>query len=96
MSFFDVCLSLILLIYSIFNKCVSKNNNIVKSRKLMILTMKVLHIEDQTYKRLTFMLEQIMHDKKRDVNYDDIINELIDAYQENTWGHIGAEAGGGR
>ena len=62
----------------------------------MILTMKVLHIEDQTYKRLTFMLEQIMHDKKRDVNYDDIINELIDTYQENTWGHIGAEAGGGR
>jgi hypothetical protein len=75
---------------------IRKNNNIVKSKKLMIQTMKVLSIEDQTYKRLTFMLEQIMHDKKRDVNYDDIINELIDAYQENIWGHIGAEAGGGR
>ena len=57
--------------------------------------MKTLLIHDQTYARLTSVLEDLMHSTRRDVNYDDIINELIDAYQENKWGHIGADIGGG-
>jgi hypothetical protein len=36
-----------------------------------------------------------MHSKRRDINYDDIINELIDVYQESTWGHIGSDVAGG-
>jgi hypothetical protein len=57
--------------------------------------MKRLDIHEQTYARLTSILEEVMHYKRRDVNYDDIINELIDTYQENKWGHIGSDVGGG-
>jgi DNA-directed RNA polymerase delta subunit len=57
--------------------------------------MKTLDIHEQTYARLTSILEEIMHSKRRDVSYDDIINELIDTYQENKWGHIGSDIGGG-
>jgi DNA-directed RNA polymerase delta subunit len=57
--------------------------------------VKTLLIHEQTYARLTSVLEDLMHSTKRDINYDDIINELIDKYQENKWGHIGADIGGG-
>jgi DNA-directed RNA polymerase delta subunit len=57
--------------------------------------MKTLNIDEQTYRRLTSVLEEVMHSKRRDINYDDIINELIDVYQESTWGHIGSDVAGG-
>ena len=57
--------------------------------------MKTLDIDEQTYKRLTSVLEEVMHFKRRDINYDDIINELIDIYQESKWGHIGSDVAGG-
>jgi hypothetical protein len=57
--------------------------------------MKTLDIDEQTYKRLTSILEEVMHFKRRDINYDDIINELIDIYQESKWGHIGSDVAGG-
>jgi predicted CopG family antitoxin len=57
--------------------------------------MKTINIQEYTYKRLTSLLKEIMQEKRRDVNYDDVINELIDIYQENNWGHFGAAAGGG-
>ena len=57
--------------------------------------MKTLNIEEYTNKMLTSVLKEIMHEKRRDVNYDDVINELIDIYQQNNWDHFGAGAGGG-
>jgi hypothetical protein len=57
--------------------------------------LKTLHIEEQTYRRLTSLLEEVMHSKRRDIDYDDILNELIDIYQESRWGHIGSDVGGG-
>jgi hypothetical protein len=36
-----------------------------------------------------------MHSRKKNLTYDDIINELIDSYQESNWSHFGAAAGGG-
>ena len=57
--------------------------------------MRSLSIDASTYKRLTSVLEEIMHAKKRDVNYDDVINELIDVYQDNSWLNSGAASGGG-
>ncbi|MGB7955468.1 MAG: hypothetical protein WCF23_15940 [Candidatus Nitrosopolaris sp.] len=57
--------------------------------------MRTLRIEEITYKRLTSVLEDVMHYKKKDVNYDDILNELIDVYQENIGGSIGGTVGGG-
>ena len=45
--------------------------------------MKTLNIDDQTHRRLTSIMTDMMHTKKHDVNYDDVINELIDVYQDN-------------
>jgi hypothetical protein len=57
--------------------------------------VKTLNIDEQTYRRLTSVLEEVMHSKRRNINYDDIINELIDVYQESRWGHIGSDVAGG-
>jgi DNA-directed RNA polymerase delta subunit len=57
--------------------------------------MKTVNVEEYTYNRLTSVLKEIMHEKRQDVNYDDVINELIDTYQQNNWTHFGAAAGGG-
>ncbi|MDP9288595.1 MAG: hypothetical protein M3P08_10400 [Thermoproteota archaeon] len=57
--------------------------------------MRTLRIEEITYKRLTSVLQDVMDYKKKDVNYDDILNELIDVYQENVGGSIGGTVGGG-
>ena len=40
-------------------------------------------------------MNETMHISKRDVSYDDLVNELIDVYQEHNWGAIGGGAGGG-
>jgi predicted CopG family antitoxin len=45
--------------------------------------MKTLSIDEQTYKRLTSTMNDMMHTKKHNVNYDDVINELIDVYQDS-------------
>ncbi|HZA06361.1 MAG: hypothetical protein JO327_04515 [Nitrososphaeraceae archaeon] len=57
--------------------------------------MKTINIDEQTYRRLTSILEDVMHFKRRDINYDDMINELIDVYQESKGGHIGSDVAGG-
>lgn len=57
--------------------------------------MKSLLIEDSTFKRLSGILAEAMHISKRDLTYDDLVNELIDVYQEHTWGAIGGGAAGG-
>jgi len=57
--------------------------------------MKSLSVQESTYKRLDSLMKELMHDRNRDLNYDDVINELIDSYQENNWTHFGAGAGGG-
>jgi predicted CopG family antitoxin len=45
--------------------------------------MKTLSVDDQTYRRLTSIMDDMMHTKKRNINYDDVINELIDIYQDS-------------
>jgi len=45
--------------------------------------MKTLNIDDQTHKRLTSIISDMMHTRKHDINYDDAINELIDVYQDS-------------
>jgi hypothetical protein len=54
-----------------------------------------INIEEHTYKRLFTVLDEMAHYKKCDITIDDVINELIDMYQENSWTHFGAGAGGG-
>lgn len=45
--------------------------------------MKTLYIDDQTFRRLATIMNDMMHTQKRDVNYDIAINELIDVYQDS-------------
>ena len=42
----------------------------------------MLSIDDQTYRRLGSIMNDIMHTEKRNLSYDDVINELIDVYQD--------------
>ncbi len=44
--------------------------------------MKILNIDEQTYRRLVSIMNDMMDAEKRNINYDDVINELIDVYQE--------------
>jgi len=55
--------------------------------------MKTLNVDDQTYKRLTSTMNDIMHAKKHDITYDEVINELIDVYQDSL--SISGENAGG-
>ena len=57
--------------------------------------MQILRIEDHTYKRLSSVLEEVMHSRRKDLNFDDLLNELMDVYQESVWGSIGGQIGGG-
>jgi hypothetical protein len=57
--------------------------------------MKSLSVQESTYKRLDSLMKELMHDRNRNINYDEVINELIDSYQETSWSHFGAGAGGG-
>lgn len=55
--------------------------------------MKTLTIDDQTYRRLESIMKDMMHEKKRDVDHSDVINELINAYQDRLT-FSGENAGG--
>jgi hypothetical protein len=44
--------------------------------------MKMLSIDEQTFSRLGSIMNDMMHTEKRNIDYDDVINELIDVYQE--------------
>ncbi|HEX2169158.1 MAG TPA: hypothetical protein VHF65_02565 [Nitrososphaera sp.] len=44
--------------------------------------MKTLSVDEQTYKRLTSTMNDMVHSEKRNLSYDDVINQLIDVYQE--------------
>ncbi len=44
--------------------------------------LKMLSIDEQTYRRLTSTMNDMVHIEKRNLSYDDVINQLIDVYQE--------------
>ena len=44
--------------------------------------LKILSIDEQTYRRLGSIMNDMMHTEKRNISYEDVINELIDVYQE--------------
>lgn len=57
--------------------------------------MKSLQIDEITHKRLQSLLDEFISLKQQDLDMNDLLNELIDNYQESQWGTIGAGAGGG-
>jgi hypothetical protein len=60
-----------------------------------MLILESLKIDDTTYKRLNSLLADYIDLKKQDLDMNDLLNELIDNYQETILGTIGANAGGG-
>ena len=50
---------------------------------LTCYVMKTLNVDDQTYRRMVSLMNDMMHTKKRDITHDDVINELIDIYQDS-------------
>ena len=57
--------------------------------------MKSIEIDDITYKRLNSLLYEYLDLKKQDLDIVDLLNELIDNYQETVLGSIGGHAAGG-
>jgi hypothetical protein len=55
--------------------------------------MKTLSVDEQTFKRLNSVMQDMMHAKKRDVDYSDAINELINVYHDSQT-FSGENAGG--
>jgi predicted CopG family antitoxin len=45
--------------------------------------MKTLTIDEQTYKRLMSIRNEMSQEKKRDVDYGEVVNELINIYQDH-------------
>lgn len=58
--------------------CLEAINMRNKSSKIV----KTLSIDEQTYRRLTSTMNDMVHIEKRNLSYDDVINQLIDVYQE--------------
>jgi predicted CopG family antitoxin len=58
-------------------------------------TTRTIEIQDHTYRRLATILDEITHLKRKDITLDDLLNELIDIYHDNSWSQFGAGAGGG-
>lgn len=54
---------------------------------------KSIVLDDHTHKRLTSVKDDISSAKKRDIDYDDVINFLIDTYVDSN-AFSGENAGG--
>lgn len=74
------------------------NNNDIPRREInkspaRIPCMKTLSVEEQTYKRLSSLLNDMMSARKVDVDLDYVINVLIDTYHDSL-SFSGENAGG--
>ena len=50
-------------------------------------------LDDQTHKRLTSILNEIATARRHDIDYNDVIDQLIDTYQDSI-AFSGENAGG--
>ncbi|MDR4510422.1 MAG: hypothetical protein MRJ93_01800 [Nitrososphaeraceae archaeon] len=55
--------------------------------------MREIHIEDLTLRRLNALNEDLMARRQKNIELDELINELIDNYQQNTWDQDMASGG---
>jgi len=44
-----------------------------------------LEVNENTFKRFDTLLIDLMEKRKKNMDYDDLLNELIDNYQQNNW-----------
>ena len=60
------------------NKHISKKNTIVVAN---------LSINEFTYSRFNSLLVDLQDKRKKNIDSDDLLNELIDNFQQNNWDH---------
>ncbi|HEX7258381.1 MAG TPA: hypothetical protein VF242_10015 [Nitrososphaeraceae archaeon] len=60
-----------------------QNNHNSNRAKIMIVTE--LEVNENTFKRFDTLLIDLMEKRKKNMDYDDLLNELIDNYQQNNW-----------
>ncbi|MDW3603420.1 MAG: hypothetical protein QOK71_03585 [Nitrososphaeraceae archaeon] len=60
------------------NKHISKKNTIVVAN---------LSINEFTYTRFNSLLGDLQDKRKKNIDSDDLLNELIDNFQQNNWDH---------
>ncbi len=61
----------------------NQNNHNSNRAKIMIVTE--LEVNENTFKRFDTLLIDLMEKRKKNMDYDDLLNELIDNYQQNNW-----------
>ena len=61
----------------------NQNNHNSNRSKIMIVTD--LEVNENTFKRFDTLLIDLMEKRKKNMDYDDLLNELIDNYQQNNW-----------
>jgi hypothetical protein len=44
-----------------------------------------LSLRDNTFRRFNTLLNDLMEKRKKNMDSDDLINELIDNYEQNNW-----------
>jgi hypothetical protein len=71
-------------IKNLFNPTSIQNKHILK--KIIIVVVN-LTVTEFTYKRFYSLLGDLMDKRKRNIDSDDLVNELIDNYQQNNWDH---------
>ena len=52
-----------------------------------------IQIQDLTLRRLGSLKDDLMQRRKKNIELDELINELIDNYQQNTWDQDMASGG---
>jgi predicted transcriptional regulator YheO len=61
-----------------------QNEHILKKRGIFMVN---LVLDEFTFRRINALLSDLMDKRKRNMDYNDLVNELIDNYQQNNWDH---------
>lgn len=62
-----------------------KDQNNHNSNRAKIMIVSKLEVNENTFKRFDTLLIDLMEKRKKNMDYDDLLNELIDNYQQNNW-----------
>lgn len=66
------------------NMILLQNEHILKKRGIFMVN---LVLDEFTFRRINALLSDLMDKRKRNMDYNDLVNELIDNYQQNNWDH---------
>jgi hypothetical protein len=61
-----------------------QNKHISKKKTIVVAN---LSINEFTYSRFNSLLGDLQDKRKKNIDSDDLLNELIDNFQQNNWDH---------